>query len=113
MVLNNKLFFLNAGKLDSLRILGYARRAWYSKTKKFIFLKVGNSYINKFILPHKLLVILNKKRLITLYTFSVRLLIKYAYFFFFLKPADHYKGFGIRLASKKLVLKEVFTKKKH
>lgn len=105
VILSPNLFYCHVGFYSKLEILGYARRSWFSHNKSYFYLKLGQSYINKVRIPNRVLLRLVKRRMITIFTFTRRLLNNFSYKLYRLKSADNYKGFGVRLSLIKLVLK--------
>ena len=105
-LLHNSCYNLNMGLSDSLEITGYARRSWFSSSKKHIVLKVGKTHLDSVFISNKVLITLVRKRLIYLYTYNLRYLKKISYAIHSSKPADIYKGAGIILKSLNLQLKK-------
>lgn len=103
--------FLHLGIKDSLEITGYFRRMWFSKNPKYLNLKVGNSYINRILIPKIVILKLIKKRVLFLFSFDLRFFKKFVNTIVSLQSADPYKSSGIRLKSKNLFIKEKFNKK--
>lgn len=89
------ILFSNYNFTSKLEIVGYIRRAWYSKLFKQLLLRVGYSHYNLVLNTNTVFLKLIKKRIILLFSNSKVLLNNVYYNTLKTKPSDSYKIAGI------------------
>jgi ribosomal protein L6P/L9E len=94
------------GSSLALRLTSYARRASFYKQKKILLIRSGHSFIDRFYIPEGIRFKLIRKRFIHLYSFDPQKLDWFGRLIFKLKPADPYKGGGIRYVGRPIRLKK-------